>query len=64
MFNIKTKLLFRKISKQLAIFISAIFIVTLAVLFFVAVKTVYRDFKLTAEEYFDKNNLDDLVLFG
>uniref|UniRef100_UPI002612951A ABC transporter permease n=1 Tax=uncultured Brachyspira sp. TaxID=221953 RepID=UPI002612951A len=26
--------------------------------------TVYRDFKLTAEEYFDKNNLDDLVLFG
>ncbi|WP_157151864.1 ABC transporter permease [Brachyspira sp. SAP_772] len=64
MLNIKTKLLFRKISKQLAIFISAIFIVTLAVLFFVAVKTVYRDFKLTAEEYFDKNNLDDLVLFG
>ena len=64
MFNIKTKLLFRKISKQLAIFISAIFIVTLAVLFFVAVKTVYRDFKFTAEEYFDKNNLDDLVLFG
>ena len=64
MLNIKTKLLFRKISKQLAIFISAIFIVTLAVLFFVAVKTVYRDFKFTAEEYFDKNNLDDLVLFG
>lgn len=64
MVNIKTKLLFRKISKQLAIFMSAIFIVTLAVLFFVAVKTVYRDFKLTAEEYFDKNNLDDLVLFG
>ena len=64
MVNIKTKLLFRKMSKQLAIFMSAIFIVTLAVLFFVAVKTVYRDFKLTAEEYFDKNNLDDLVLFG
>ena len=32
MLNIKTKLLFRKISKQLAIFISAIFIVTLAII--------------------------------
>ncbi|WP_295157706.1 ABC transporter permease [uncultured Brachyspira sp.] len=64
MINIKTKLLFRKINKQIAIFMSAVFIVTLAVLFFVAVKTVYRDFKLAAENYFDKNVLDDLVLFG
>ena len=64
MINIKTKLLFRKINKQLAIFMSAVFIVTLAVLFFVAVKTVYRDFKLSAENYFEKNTLDDLVLFG
>lgn len=62
--NIKTKLLFRKINKQLAIFISAVFIVTLAVLFFVAVKTVYRDFKLSAENYFKENILDDLALFG
>ena len=43
---------------------SAVFIVTLAVLFFVAVKTVYRDFKLSAENYFEDNVLDDLVLFG
>ena len=64
MFDIKTKLLLRKINKQLAIFISAVFIVTLAVLFFVAVKTVYRDFKLSAENYFEDNLLDDLVLFG
>ncbi|MEI0604269.1 ABC transporter permease [Brachyspira alvinipulli] len=64
MVNIKTKLLFRKINKQLAIFMSAVFIVTLAVLFFVAVKTVYRDFKLSAENYFENNILDDLVLFG
>ena len=64
MVNIKTKLLFRKINKQLAIFMSAVFIVTLAVLFFVAVKTVYRDFKLSAENYFEDNVLDDLVLFG
>ena len=64
MINIKTKLLFRKINKQLAIFMSAVFIVTLAVLFFVAVKTVYRDFKLSAENYFNENVLDDLVLFG
>ena len=64
MVNIKTKLLFRKINKQLAIFMSAVFIVTLAVLFFVAVKTVYRDFKLSAENYFEDNMLDDLVLFG
>ncbi|WP_300365080.1 ABC transporter permease [Brachyspira sp.] len=64
MINIKTKLLFRKINKQLAIFMSAVFIVTLAVLFFVAVKTVYRDFKLSAENYFEENVLDDLVLFG
>lgn len=64
MINIKTKLLFRKIHKQLAIFMSAVFIVTLAVLFFVAVKTVYRDFKLAAENYFEENALDDLVLFG
>lgn len=64
MINIKTKLLFRKISKQIAIFMSAVFIVTLAVLFFVAVKTVYRDFKLAAENYFEENALDDLVLFG
>lgn len=64
MFNIKTKLLLRKINKQLAIFISAVFIVALAVLFFVAVKTVYRDFKLSAENYFENNLLDDLVLFG
>ena len=64
MINIKTKLLFRKINKQLAIFMSAVFIVTLAVLFFVAVKTVYRDFKLSAENYFEENTLDDLVLFG
>ena len=64
MINIKTKLLFRKINKQLAIFMSAVFIVTLAVLFFVAVKTVYRDFKLAAENYFEENVLDDLVLFG
>ena len=64
MFDIKTKLLLRKINKQLAIFISAVFIVTLAVLFFVAVKTVYRDFKLSAENYFEGNLLDDLVLFG
>ena len=64
MVNIKTKLLFRKINKQLAIFMSAVFIVTLAVLFFVAVKTVYRDFKLSAENYFEDNILDDLVLFG
>ena len=64
MFDIKTKLLLRKINKQLAIFISAVFIVTLAVLFFVAVKTVYRDFKLSAENYFENNLLDDLVLFG
>ena len=62
MVNIKTKLLF--INKQLAIFMSAVFIVTLAVLFFVAVKTVYRDFKLSAENYFENNILDDLVLFG
>ena len=64
MFDIKTKLLLRKINKQLAIFISAVFIVALAVLFFVAVKTVYRDFKLSAENYFEDNLLDDLVLFG
>lgn len=64
MFDIKTKLLLRKINKQLAIFISAVFIVALAVLFFVAVKTVYRDFKLSAENYFENNLLDDLVLFG
>ena len=64
MVNIKTKLLFRKVNKQLAIFMSAVFIVTLAVLFFVAVKTVYRDFKLSAENYFENNILDDLVLFG
>ena len=64
MFDIKTKLLLRKINKQLAIFISAVFIVTLAVLFFVAVKTVYRDFKLSAENYFEDNLLDNLVLFG
>ena len=64
MVNIKTKLLFRKINKQLAIFMSAVFIVILAVLFFVAVKTVYRDFKLSAENYFEDNALDDLVLFG
>ena len=64
MISIKTKLLFRKINKQLAIFMSAVFIVTLAVLFFVAVKTVYRDFKLSAENYFEDNVLDDLVLFG
>ena len=61
---IKTKLLFRKIKNQFAIFMSAVFIVLLAVLFFVAVKTVYRDFKLTAESYFKDNNLDDFVLFG
>ena len=42
---------------------SAVFIVTLAVLFFVAVKTVYRDFKLAAENYFEENVLDDLVVF-
>lgn len=64
MFDIKTKLLLRKINKQLAIFVSAVFIVALAVLFFVAVKTVYRDFKLSAENYFENNLLDDLVLFG
>lgn len=64
MFDIKTKLLLRKINKQLAIFISAVFIVALAVLFFVAVKTVYRDFKLSAANYFENNLLDDLVLFG
>lgn len=62
--NIKNKLLLRKINKQLAIFLSAVFIVALAVLFFVAVKTVYRDFKLSAENYFEDNLLDDLVLFG
>lgn len=61
---IKTKLLFRKIKNQFAIFMSAVFIVLLAVLFFVAVKTVYRDFKTIAEKYFKDNNLDDLVLFG
>ena len=64
MFDIKTKLLLRKINKQLAIFISAVFITALAVLFFVAVKTVYRDFKLSAENYFENNLLDDFVLFG
>ena len=64
MFDIKTKLLLRKINKQLAIFISAVFITALAVLFFVAVKTLYRDFKLSAENYFENNLLDDLVLFG
>lgn len=64
MLDIKTKLLLRKINKQLAIFVSAVFIVALAVLFFVAVKTVYRDFKLSAENYFENNLLDDLVLFG
>ena len=64
MLNIKTKLLFRKINKQLAIFMSAVFIVALAILFFVAVKTVYIDFKSTAENYFEENMLDDLVLFG
>ena len=55
MFDIKTKLLLRKINKQLAIFISAVFITALAVLFFVAVKTLYRDFKLSAENYFENN---------
>ena len=57
MFDIKTKLLLRKINKQLAIFISAVFITALAVLFFVAVKTLYRDFKLSAENYFENNLL-------
>lgn len=64
MISIKYKLLIRKINNQIAIFMSAVFIVTLAVSFFVAVKTVYRDFKFSAEEYFENNALEDLSLIG
>lgn len=59
-----SKLLLRKIKNQLAIFLSAVFIVALAVVFFVSVKTVYRDFKRSAVSYFDNNFLDDIVFFG
>lgn len=59
-----SKLLLRKIKNQLAIFFSAVFIVALSVVFFVAVKTVYRDFKRSANNYFDNNFLDDIVFFG
>lgn len=58
------KILFRKIKRQLAIFCSAIFIVALSIAFFVAVKTVYRDFKSSGETYFKDNILDDAVFYG
>lgn len=59
-----TKILKRKIFNQLGIFISAVFIVVLSVLFFVAVQTVYIDFEKAGREYFDENNLNDIEFSG
>lgn len=62
--NTTSKLLQRKIFKQLPIFFSAVFIVVLSVIFFVAVKTVYLDFKKYGEKYFKNNKLNDIMLTG
>ena len=63
-YSIISKLLLRKIKKQLAIFLSTVFIVALAIAFFTAVKTVYIDFNASAESYFENNLLYDIVFFG
>jgi len=63
-YSITSKLLLRKIKKQLAIFLSTVFIVALAIAFFTAVKTVYIDFNSSAESYFENNLLYDIVFFG
>lgn len=63
-YSIISKLLLRKIKKQLAIFLSTVFIVALAIAFFTAVKTVYIDFNSSAESYFENNLLYDIVFFG
>ena len=58
------KLLVRKIMKQLPIFFAAVFIVSLSIAFFVAVKTVYIEFDDTGKKYFSQNMLNDTLLFG
>lgn len=58
------KLLVRKIMKQLPIFFAAVFIVSLSIAFFVAVKTVYIEFDDTGKNYFSENKLNDILLFG
>ncbi len=59
-----SKILIRKIVKQLATFLATVFIVALAISFFVAVKTVYLQFGSAGTDYFKTNLLSDITFYG
>lgn len=59
-----TKILIRNILRQLPIFLSTVAIVALSATFFVAVKTVYREYDRIGDEYFENNEIDGGSFLG
>ncbi len=59
-----TKILIRNILRQLPIFLSTVAIVALSATFFVAVKTVYKEYDRIGSEYFENSKLDDGSFLG
>ncbi len=59
-----TKILLRNILRQMPIFLSTVAIVALSATFFVAVKTLYKEYDRIGHAYFEDNVLDDGYFFG
>ncbi len=59
-----TKILIRNILRQLPIFLSTVAIVALSATFFVAVKTLYKEYDRIGQEYFENNELYDGSFLG
>lgn len=55
---------FREIKKSLGRFISIFIITTLGVAFYTGVKSAAPDMKITADSYYDENNLMDIYLMS